>query len=326
MALRAARLRLRGWRLVEMSHVGLLDPVAGRRNEGWAVRPAEFTALQERLNPPEAVSSVEDKRLFAEICGRSGLPTPPIIADLRRSSDRHWTIRDWAETLARDAPVEFFVKPADGTRGKGVRAVSRTAEGSTDFDGTALTWGELARSLAAEPWPELIVQPRLHPHPEIAALSGVDVLQTLRIVTLREDHGAPRILWAGLRIATGRVPVNSFRAGATGNIHAQVRADGTLDEGVGVAPSGFGLVRVREHPVTGARIAGAHVPEWEECRAMALRAADVFAPLRAVGWDLAPTLEGAVLVEGNAWWSPLQDPDGGSLPVRDALRQAVARL
>jgi hypothetical protein len=31
-------------------------------------------------------------------------------------------------------------------------------------------------------------------------------------------------------------------------------------------------------------------------------------------------------MEGNAWWAALQDPAGGSVPVRDALRQAVARL
>jgi hypothetical protein len=325
-ALRAGRLRARGWRFGEMSHLGLLDPAAAGDAERWAVRPGEFTSLQERLNPADAVATVEDKRLFAEICAQRGLPTPAIVADLRRSSDRHWTVHDWAETLARDAPPEFFVKPAAGTRGDGVRAASRTAAGSTDFDGASQTWGELARSLAAEPWPEMIVQPRLHPHPAIAALSGMDVLQTLRIVTLREDDGAGRVLWAGLRLATGRVPVDSYQGGGSGNIHAQVRADGTLDAGVGAAPSGFGLVWVREHPTTGRPIAGARVPDWEACRAMALRAADAFAPLRTVGWDVAPTAEGVVLVEGNAWWSPLQDPAGGSVPVRDALRQAAARL
>jgi hypothetical protein len=326
MAIRAGRLRTRGWRLGEMAYLGLLDPDGGRDVERWAVRPTEFTALQERLNPPNAVASVEDKRLFAVMCARRGLPTPPIVADLRRSSDRHWTVRDWADTLSRDAPAEFFVKPSEGTRGIGVRAMTRTPEGASDFHGPRRTWGDLARSLADEPWPEMIVQPWLHSHPDIVALSGVDVLQTLRIVTLRLDGGPARVVWAGLRIATGSVPMDTYRGGATGNIHAQVRSDGTLHRAVGVAPSGFGLVWVDAHPVTGATIAGTRVPEWDACRGLAERAARLFAPLRTVGWDVAPTAQGPVLIEGNAWWSPLQDPAGGSVPVRDALRQAAARL
>ena len=325
-ATRAARLRAHGWRLGDMAYLGLLDPERGRDVERWAVRPGEFTALQERLNPASAVASVEDKRLFAVMCARRGLPTPPIVADLRRSSDRHWTVRDWADTLSRDAPAEFFVKPSEGTRGLGVRAMTRTSEGASDFRGPRRTWGDLARSLADEPWPEMIVQPWLHSHPQIVALSGVDVLQTLRIVTLRLDGGPARVVWAGLRLATGSVPIDTYRAGATGNIHAQVRADGTLDRAVGVAPSGFGLVWVDEHPVTGARIAGTPVPGWDACRALAERAARAFAPLRTVGWDVAPTAQGAVLVEGNAWWAPLQDPAGGSVAVRDALRQAARRV
>ena len=61
-------------------------------------------------------------------------------------------------------------------------------------------------------------------------------------------------------------------------------------------------------------------------RELAVRAARAVAPLRTVGWDVAPTADGPMVLEGNAWWAPLQDPAGGSVPVRDALRQAVARL
>lgn len=323
-ALRAGRMRLRGWRLADLAPLGLLDPAAPVAAP-WAVRPGELTALQDRLNPPQAVERVEDKALFARICARHGIPTPPIVAELRRSSDRHWTVRDWADTLAREAPEAFVVRPASGPRAEGVRVIRRAdVEGPGGAD-DGLGWGDLARELADGPWPGLVVQPVLPPHLGIAALCGGDVPATLRIVTLRDEGRPARVLWAGLRLPTGADPAEGYRSGGAG-LRARVRRDGTLDRGVAVAPSGHGLLWVDEHPVSGRRISGTPVPGWEACRELASRAARAVAPLRTVGWDVAPTDAGPVVVEGNAWWAALQDPAGGSVPVRDALRQAVARL
>lgn len=321
-ALRAGRMRLGGWRMADLAALGLLDPAAPAAS--WAVRPAELTAYQDALNPLEAVPRVEDKRLFARICARNGIPAPPTVAELRRSSDRPWTVRDWADTLAREAPEAFVVRPASGPRGEGVRVFRRSeieAPGGDDGSG----WGDLARELADGPWPDLVVQPLLAPHPEIAALCGTDVPATLRIVTLRDEGRPARVLWAGLRLPTGTDPAEGYTSGGAG-LRARVRRDGTLDRGVAVAASGHGLVWVDAHPRSGRAISGTPVPEWDACRELAARAAKAVAPLRTVGWDVAPTAGGPVVVEGNAWWAALQDPAGGSVPVRDALRQAVARL
>ncbi len=38
---------------------------------------------------------------------------------------------------------------------------------------------------------------------------------------------------------------------------------------------------------------------------------------------MAPVPDGAVLIEGNAWWGASADPDGGLLPVKAALEAAV---
>lgn len=321
---RAGRLRLRGWRFADVGALGLLDPRAPDMGR-WAVRPAELTELQDRLNPVESVPRVEDKLLFDRICARHGIATPPNVAVLRRASDRHWTVRDWADTLAREAPAEFVVRPARGPRGEGVRVLSRADIAPGDGGDDGIGWGDLARELADGPWPDLVVQPLLRPHPEIARLCGVNTLATLRIVTLRDEGRPARVLWAGLRLPTGPDPAEGYVSGG-GGLRARVRRDGTLDRGVAVAPSGYGLVWVDEHPVSGERISGTPVPDWDACRDLAARAARAVTPLRTVGWDVAPTADGPVLVEGNAWWAPLQDPAGGSVPVRDALRQAVARL
>jgi len=47
---------------------------------------------------------------------------------------------------------------------------------------------------------------------------------------------------------------------------------------------------------------------WEEVLDLARSSARAFAPVRTVGWDVAVTPSGPVLVEGNFWYDP---PDEG---------------
>lgn len=322
-AARALHLWRRGWHLGDASYMGLLDPLHGPALERVAVCPGDLTRLQEALNPPEAVPSAEDKRLYARICAREGLPAPALAAVLERRSGRAETVRSWAAILQRDAPDEAVVKPAEGHRGIGVRVLRRGRDGATDHAGRQFSWTTLAAALAAERWEAFIVQPRLHPHADLRALSGRDVLQTMRVVTLRDEAGGVRIVFTLLRIAVGEAAVDSFRAGATRNAFAIVSPAGLTTGTYRVAESGFGLEPLPVHPVTGAATVGFAVPQWDEVRALVTRAAGAFAPLRAVGWDVAVTDAGPVLVEANAWWAVASTPAGDTLPVLAALRDAL---
>ena len=66
------------------------------------------------------------------------------------------------------------------------------------------------------------------------------------------------------------------------------------------------------HPDTGFEFAGFIVPHLEAAKDMA-KAAAAFLPFRLVGWDVAITEEGPILVEGNhnfGFWAA-QIADGG---------------
>jgi hypothetical protein len=83
------------------------------------------------------------------------------------------------------------------------------------------------------------------------------------------------------------------------------------------------------HPKTGIPFATVRLPHWPAARLLVCRAALVFAPIRTVGWDVALTTEGPVLVEGNVWWDPPNEsvvgprgPDGQ----RDRLSLLLTRL
>ena len=322
---RAVRLRSGGWRLGEAASFGLLDPAAGLGGFPWAIPATEMERLQEALNPEDAARRAEDKRHLAAICARHGLPTIPQAAVLERAGDAATTAAAWARALERDAPDELVVKPVDAHRGLGLRALTRVPGGAADDRGRVIGWGPLAGQLAAEPWPGYVVQERLRPHPDLARMSDTAIIHTLRMVTLRPAGGGPaRLIASRLRIPAGHLPVNSFRAGRSGNLVAEVRADGTLALPYGPLPSGFGLQPVPRHPRSDVPMEWFQVPGWQDACALALRAAEAFAPLRALGLDLAPTADGPVVVEANAWWRWLPNPAGGADPAFAALRAAAA--
>jgi hypothetical protein len=54
------------------------------------------------------------------------------------------------------------------------------------------------------------------------------------------------------------------------------------------------------HPDSGGQITGRQVPRWEEVCRLAERAHWAFDDRVMIGWDIAVTPDGPVLVEGNA--------------------------
>lgn len=312
----------------EMAILGLLDPEDGPAREWWAVPARELEDLQARLNPADAVELAEDKRHLAGICAAHDLPCPSRLAVLERGPDATTTRGRWIDQLAGVAADDIVIKPVDGHRGEGVRVLCRRGERVADERGRMLDWTGVVAELHSDPHPAFLAEPRLCPHRALRALSGSDALQTLRVVTLRrpEPGATTRVIWCALRIATSGEVVDSFRAGATGNLVALIRPAGVLGPAWGVHPTGHGLVSHARHPETGARLEGVPVPGWDAARLLAVRAAEAFSPLVAVGWDIAITDDGPVIIEANAWWALLALPDGSARRVLAALQEASAGL
>lgn len=117
-------------------------------------------------------------------------------------------------------------------------------------------------------------------------------LNTLRITTWRDADNGIRVIGATQRLATKNDSVdNSVAGGLTARVDivtGMVRGPFWFKD-LGPLPS-FELLR------------SFIVPNWTEVKAAAIKAHECFEGLTSIGWDIASTLDGPLIVEGNHDW------------------------
>lgn len=321
LATRVAALRLRrGFRLEEAHAIGLLDPALGAAALDAHVSKRHLLRAQRRLNPNEMSHWTEDKAVFYRHAEAAGIPVPRLYGVLCESGPG-WSWRgevlagpaDWARFMIESVPDEFVVKPSRGYHGLDVRVVRREGPVLVHAGGERLSAPQLCAAILADRrFHSHVVQERLRDHPGMPG--DGEALQTVRMVTLVERGGGVGLLNAQLKVARPGAAVDNFQDGATGNLIAPVRlGDGAITALIGADRHGV-MREVAPAPADGLPAPGARLPLWEDALALVRRAAPVFLPMRCVGWDVALTPGGPVIVEGNMWWDPPSpEPTAGGI-------------
>lgn len=159
----------------------------------------------------------------------------------------------------------------------------------------------------------------------IAELTGSASVSTVRVVTLVADRSEPEIMGSHFRVIASNSLTDNFNDWETGKPSGNILALPDLDTGVvgeAWAPGagGLGYQRATLHPRTGLPIEGFSIPWWSEVRRLVQVAAARFLPIRTIGWDVAITPNGPMLIEGNEQY---QYSSFGPRVVR--LREALSR-
>jgi hypothetical protein len=302
----------RGFRPGEALRCGLLDPRLSPEIDDGCVPRERLFAYQDRFNPKDWLCLTEDKAVFHTYCGALGLPVsaPLAIFDARNGlTPRGETPRDragWERFFERELPAEFITKPTLGVHGKDINLYRRGDADFQDASGARVTPSLLYERLSSHPaHSRFVIQHRVTNHPDIRRMTGTDSLQTARIVSWLTKAGDVELYLTLFKMIVGNNLNDNYNYGLSGNLTANINlADGTLGAATGSSPDGIAFAVVPCHPTTGAPIAGFKLPHWPEAVALVARAAQLFAPLRTIGWDVAFTPTGPVLMEGNAWWDP----------------------
>lgn len=243
------------------------------------IRRFEDAALNKRINPRgwRKDCALADKELFAARGREAGLPHPETIAILSAGRLR---------VLADPAGRALIAKPVDGEGGDGLTPLG----GFADCDA-------LIRDLPGRFAPRRgtwLIQPLIAVHPALADIA-LGALPTVRIVTILDEAGLPEAVSATFRCASDPAArVDNMKAGG-------LIAPVALDDGaLGAACQGYGGGDHERHPVTGAAIAGRRLPDWSTATALAIRAhREGFPDYALIGWDIALTADGPLLIEGN---------------------------
>jgi len=244
---------------------------------------------------------LENKITSRSYLAAYGLPTLPISALYAPglSTGAGHVLPD-AEALAaflKDPKVyPLFGKPVEGFQSLGsIGLKGVTKAGMLDrVDGSQVAISDFVREVVSNYASGYVLQPMMRPHAAIEALCGPR-LATVRMVTLLGDDG-PQLMGAAWKIPGGANVADNFWR--TGNLLAQLDLDTGVVKRV-VTGAGFTLSDASEHPDTGVAFAGFTHPAWAAMRALAFDGARLMRHVPLIGWDLACTAEGPMIVEMN---------------------------
>ena len=210
-------------------------------------------------------NKIEFNHLFQKFLNRDYL-------DLNKSSLEEF------QKFTKKHPI-FMAKPVDLQCGKGIEKIEVKEK-------TKLK--NLYQKLIENK--QVLVEEYVLQHSKMNELFPYSV-NTLRIVSAYKN-GKTTILFRAIRIGNGKNVVDNFNHGG---MYSVVNEKGIIEK---PAIDKNGVVYT-EHPVTKTEIVGFQIPYFKEAIAMVKEAAKVVPEVGLVGFDIAITEKGPVMIEGN---------------------------
>jgi len=242
------------------------------RRETYLTRGGNNTLIKE-LNDPAYRRNFDDKAKFltnfSEYAKRKHF-------DLRRAKKDDFI--SWAKT--QDT---FMAKVVDGDGGKGINKFKVSLIEDMDALYVELLKNEM-----------YIIEETVIQHEKMASLNPSSI-NTIRVYTVFNKESrkiyAP---FAFVRVGRGGFVDNYHSGGMTSKVD--------IPTGKILFPCADRNNDVYEtHPITGVSFVGFEIPMWEEVIDMCIHAAMKITKIGYVGWDVAITPDGPLLIEGNTY-------------------------
>lgn len=248
-------------------------------------------ALNKLIPKPFPGNEMSDKALFAECCAKHGIPHPQTLIAVSRDKV------EWHCTPA-ELETNLFCKRQRGMGAMGTLTFRCKSPGhyvdenNREYD----LGGMLAMLKQYSTKNPMLVQPWLRNHPAITDLA-IDSLITIRVVTCMDERGEAEVTLAMLRLLAKLEP--QWRNLPDGEYAAPIE----LSSGVMGLFTGDNFktshIRYENHLVTGAPIKGRVLAEWAAIKTVAVSAHMAFPHRLLIGWDIALTENGPIVLEGN---------------------------
>lgn len=136
---------------------------------------------------------------------------------------------------------------------------------------------------------EAIIEEWIEQHPLMNAVYD-KAINCLRIITFY-NNGTVKFLAGGVTWGNGMQIANASASGIVSPVNFE---NGKLEK----PAADFGG-QFPKHPITGTELVGFQLPYWNEIKRMLSDAAKEIPEVAYIGWDVAITPEGPILIEGN---------------------------
>jgi Sugar-transfer associated ATP-grasp len=248
-----------------------------------------FHILNTRTPSPYPRSEMNDKALFAKCCCKFKIPHPQLLLEIKCDRVTWFGARE-------ELRIDLFCKQKSGMGASHTHAFGFLGgDRYADEKGRDISLDEIIARVRAEGH-DYLVQPWLRNAASIADLAQ-DSLIAFRVVTMTNELGQAEVTLAMLRVISKLEP--SWTDVPDGEYAAPIDLQtGVLGRFTGDHMS-TSCLYYDTHLVTGAPIKGRKIKEWPAIRDVGLAAHRAFPHRVLVGWDIALTDAGPVVLEGN---------------------------
>ncbi len=197
------------------------------------------------------------------------------------SYNKEITLEEFEKTFKNTNKIIY--KPLSASCGSGVTTFDLTK-------GFENAYNELVKL------PIGVVEGFITQHKEMSKFSKNSV-NTIRLVTVRENNNV-NLLYGAFRMGGGDSIVDNFHSGGVLAL-IDVNNATVVTDAIDLNSNQY-----KYHPVTQEKIKGFVIPYWKEIIDMLNKAAKLVDGIGYIGWDIAITEQGPVLIEGNTAPAP----------------------
>lgn len=239
---------------------------------------------------------LDDKIIFNELLSSYGVPVPEVLFCFKNNrffvKGKQVQDKEVDSLLSHETTPRIFAKVATGSCANGISVFSKGQNGYTANGGSTVINAQYIRKLCGND--NYHFEKQLEQDYSLAKFCS-DTINTIRIVTLNNEntHGAI-IVGASVRFGRKGGFVDNL---AQGGIAVKVDVkNGELCE---YGMREYDISKYFEHPDTHLMFTHSKIAHWDKVLLMVQSVSAMLPQYRVIGWDIALTPSGPVLIEMN---------------------------
>lgn len=256
-----------------------------------------LTATNSPIDKPFTyITILRDKFFFNLMFSALGFKTAPSVGIINSGKLFLFKTKEWGSLIEyfKNNDVDVFCKGVSGQCGEDIYVV-KSSNGGLLVNNIYYSFDDFFNLTKNS---ILVIENRIVQHTELAKYHS-DSVNTLRLHTIRDiKSGKIEILPSTFRVGVGGNKVDNW---ARGGLIIEISTEGILGK-YGFFKPDYDKTRATKHPDTGVVFEGQVIPMYKEAINIVKNMHEFLPEVHAIGWDVAITEEGPLVVEGNDNW------------------------